>query len=123
MPLIVKPSAFTCRGERLARAAASPHGLIVRPSGKTKGKRPSADSGEEVALIVSVEFIRFDLRNATAIHVAIRQLARRDQLAQPRARLGVVVVVVVHCGFRPLPRLNAAHRASAATARTRAAAK
>ena len=35
MPLIRKPMSLACRAERLARARASPHASVIRPSGKT----------------------------------------------------------------------------------------
>jgi hypothetical protein len=35
VPLVSKPNAFACRGERLTRAATCPHWSLVRPSSKS----------------------------------------------------------------------------------------
>jgi hypothetical protein len=63
MPLIIKPAAFTCRAERLARATACPDRLIVWPSGLSQGVTPDPDSGKEVALGVTNQLGRFDIFN------------------------------------------------------------
>jgi hypothetical protein len=38
VPLVIKPSAFACRAERLARAGSSPDRFIVGPSGLSQGE-------------------------------------------------------------------------------------
>ena len=48
VPLVSKPSAFTRRAERLARATSSPDGSVIRPSGHTQSKGPDAD-GERLS--------------------------------------------------------------------------
>ena len=63
MPLIIKPAAFTCRAERLARATSRPNGLIVGPSGLSQGVTPDANSGKEMALGVTNQLGRFDIFN------------------------------------------------------------
>jgi hypothetical protein len=82
--------------KRLTRTGAGPDSGNAFKSCPSQGKRPSADPGEEVALVESGKVIRFDFKNAPFVNVPRRDLARRDQLAEPRARLRVVVVVVVH---------------------------
>ena len=37
VPLVSKPAALACRGERLAGAGAGPHGAVVVPSGLPEG--------------------------------------------------------------------------------------
>ena len=96
MPLIVKPSAFTCRGERLARAAASPHGSITRPSGKGQGVGPSCDAGKEMTLGVGSELIRGDVLDAAFVNDAGGDVAGCDQVAEPLRGVGVDLVVEVH---------------------------
>lgn len=96
MPLVLKPSAFTCRAERLARARASPHGSIARPSGKVKGVGPSADAGEKVALGVSDKVGRSHVLDASFIHVPCRNVAGLDEFAQRCGGVRVDFVVVVH---------------------------
>jgi hypothetical protein len=94
MPPVCKPSAFTCRAERLARAAASPDGSTRRPSGKSQCKGPTPNSGEEMALHVSAQVVGGDILDAPFVYVASRDQARRDQVAQPLGGLRVEFVVV-----------------------------
>jgi hypothetical protein len=82
-------------GEGLAGARACPNRSVAGPAGPLQCERPSADPGEEVALVESGKVIGFDFKDAPFVNVSRRDLARRDQLAEPRARFRVVVVVVV----------------------------
>lgn len=107
MPLVCKPSAFTCRAERLARATASPHGSITRPSGKVQGVGPSADAGEEVALSVSVQVFWGDILDTPFIHVARRDMAGFNQVSQPLRRVRIYFVVV---GGHVAPRFGVTRR-------------
>ena len=50
VPLVIKPSTFACRAERLARTGAGPNRSIVRPTRTSQGKAPNANAGEEMAL-------------------------------------------------------------------------
>lgn len=50
MPLVSKPSSFTCRAERLAGARACPDLAVVTPAGAPQGVAPDSDAGEEMAL-------------------------------------------------------------------------
>ena len=118
MPLIVKPSAFTCRGERLARAATSPHGSITRPSGKGQGVGPSCDASKEMTLGVGSELIRGDVLNAAFVDDAGGDVAGCDQVAEPLRGVGVDLVVEVHspppppCCIRRFVVLRRAHSAA-----------
>jgi len=82
--------------KRLTGTGAGPDSGAAFESGPPQGERPSADPGEEVALVVSGEVVGIDFKDAPFVNVPRRQVARRDQFSQPRARLRVVVVVVVH---------------------------
>jgi hypothetical protein len=68
MPLVFKPIPLTCNAERLARARASPHGSITRPSGKVKGVRPTPESCKEMTLHESAQFVGPDVFDAALIH-------------------------------------------------------
>jgi hypothetical protein len=94
VPLVIKPAAFARRAERLAGAASGPDRLTVGPSGLPECERPDADSGEEVALNKSSKVTRLDILDAPLIHDARRDQAVGDQLAQPRRRERIVLVVV-----------------------------
>jgi hypothetical protein len=94
MPLVLKPSALACDAERLARARTSPNGSIVRPSGKTKGVAPDADSCEKMALRVSAELVGSDILDTPLVNVAGRDMACRNQVAQPLRAIGINLVVV-----------------------------
>lgn len=96
MPLVLKPSAFTCRAERLARARASPHGSVTRPSGKVKGDGPAADASEEMALDVSSKVNGPHVLDASFIHVPCRNLAGLDEFPQRLRRRRIYFVVIVH---------------------------
>jgi hypothetical protein len=96
VPLIGVALSFASARKRLTGTGAGPDSSGVFKSGPTQGERPSADSGEEMALVVVSDFIGFHLQNASAVHIPRRQVALRYQFAQPRARLQIVVVVIVH---------------------------
>jgi hypothetical protein len=82
--------------ERLARARAAPNGFILRPSGKLKGERPAGDSAEEVALAVSIEVFRLNVRNASGVDVSIGNQAGCNQFSDPSRRHRIDLVIVVH---------------------------
>jgi hypothetical protein len=94
VPLVRKPSAFTCRAERLARARASPDGLIVRPSGKTQGVSPSSNAGKEVTMAIACKVTGHNVFNAAFINMPIGDVSLLDQLTKPGCRLFVKFVVV-----------------------------
>ncbi|MEM8488290.1 MAG: hypothetical protein AAF564_22265 [Bacteroidota bacterium] len=64
--------------ERLAWAAACPHGPVGWPSGKSEGVGPAADSGEEVALGVLNKLIWSDIFNTPRVHIAGGYQSRLD---------------------------------------------
>jgi hypothetical protein len=55
MAFVRRAEPLARRRERLTGTGACPDGPVVGPSGKSKSVRPDADSGEEMALDVSVE--------------------------------------------------------------------
>jgi hypothetical protein len=82
--------------KRLTGTGACPDAGDTFESCPPQGEGPASDPGEEVALVVLGEFIGIHLQNAAAVNVTSRQLASRDQLAQPGAGARVVIVVVDH---------------------------
>jgi hypothetical protein len=94
VPLVIKPSSFACRGERLARTGTGPNRSIVGPAGVAKGIGPDADAGEEMALVVGSQVIRSDILNAPFVDVARSDVSGGHQVAQPLRGVWVVLVVV-----------------------------
>jgi len=82
VPLVIKPSSFACRAERLARTRSCPDGVAVWHSGAAQGVAPDADSSEEVALTVSSKVIWCHVLDASGINVAGGDVAGGDEVAQ-----------------------------------------
>lgn len=61
---------FACGAERLTGTASCPHGMVCGPACELEGSRPSADSGEEMTLGVSFEFIGFDFGDAAGVNIS-----------------------------------------------------
>ncbi len=130
VPLIVKPSSFTCRAERLARARTSPHGSIIRPSGKSQGVSPPANPCEEMTLSITAQVSGLNVLNASLIHFSCGDQAHFNQCPELGGHGGVELVVVVHhatalyslsrksAGLNPSPRITASdHRTGLARSR------
>jgi hypothetical protein len=94
VPLVIKPCAFACRAERLARAGAGPDGAVVGPSGGAECVTPDADAREKMALSVRPEIGWRDIFDAPGINVAGRDLPSLNQFAQPRCRKRVDFIVI-----------------------------
>jgi len=74
VPLVIKPSAFACRAERLARTGASPNRSVVAPSGRPKGMAPDANTGKEMALGKSAQIAWENIFNTPFINIARRNV-------------------------------------------------
>ena len=85
---------FPGRAERLAGAATSPDGAIVGPARKPERETPSADPGEEVALIVGNKVICSNIGDAPFVNVARSDQAARDQASEPcrGERIDLIVI-------------------------------
>ncbi len=94
VPLISKPAAFACDGERLAGAASSPHRPVIGPTCESEGVAPDADAGEEVALGIALEVVGSDIVDAPFIHVTGRDVLGGDQVPQPLRGVRINFVVV-----------------------------
>ncbi len=94
MPLVIKPSTFACRGERLARTAASPNSLIISPTSPTKRKRPDSDSSKEVALGEASQVSGPDIHNAAPVNDSGGDVSCSDEVLDPVGSVGFDLVVV-----------------------------
>lgn len=63
VPSVTLGFALPGNRERLARTGASPELAVVGPASHSCGERPSANSGEEVALVVSDEVVSRNIDN------------------------------------------------------------
>ena len=94
--LVVCAAALSNPAKRLAWAASGPYGALVGPSCKPERERPSANAGEEVALIKPSKVICSHISNVSLINIAGSNRARSYQVPEP-ARSKRVVLVVVGC--------------------------
>lgn len=90
--LNVTPSG--CAGVRLAGARACPNRSVVGPACRSQGVAPDPDAGEEVALDVAAEVVGADFNDAALIYIPWRDVAGRNEIAQPLGGVGVDLVVV-----------------------------
>lgn len=92
---LVRKSCSLARGaERLAGTRARPDFAVVGPAGETGGVAPDSDPGEEMALSIPGKVVCSDINDAPFVHVARRDQVGRDEIAEPRGGVGVVLVVV-----------------------------
>jgi hypothetical protein len=83
VPLVSKPAAFACRGERLAGARAGPDVCGVGYAGAPQGVGPDPDAGEEVALVVPAKVISPHIDDRSFIHVPRCNVPCGDKVSQP----------------------------------------
>jgi hypothetical protein len=96
VPFVGGPELLPGCAEGLAWAGAGPDWSVVGPACESKSKGPPADACEEVDLGETGEFIGLDLRDAPTPDFAVGDKAATDKFREPRADLGVDVVVEVH---------------------------
>jgi hypothetical protein len=101
VPLVIKPSAFACRAERLARTGTSPNRSVVAPSGRSQGMAPNADTSKEVALGEAAQVAWVDIFNTPFINIAGGDVPSFNQVAQPLSGCWVNFVVVGGHGLDP----------------------
>jgi hypothetical protein len=82
----------SCGAEGLAGAGACPDGAV--PACELEGVGPPADPGEEVALSVAPEVVRWHVCDASSIYVSLGDQPVLHELAEPLAAEGVDLVVV-----------------------------
>lgn len=78
VPLVIKPHAFACRAERLARARSGPNRSTIVPTCSSESEGPNPDSGEEVALCVWLEVVESDIFYASFVYVTECNKPGRD---------------------------------------------
>jgi hypothetical protein len=102
VPLVIKPSAFACRAERLARTGTSPNGSVVAPSGRSQGMAPNANTGKKVALGETAQVAWVDIFNTPFVNIAGRDVPGINQVAQPLggSRVNLVVISRHHLALR-----------------------
>jgi hypothetical protein len=81
--------------ERLTGAASGPNRLICWPSCESEGERPSADSGEEMALTVSLEVFRPYINYTPFVNFAGRNKSRLNEIAKPSDSILFIFIVIV----------------------------
>lgn len=94
VPLVLVSSPLSGARKGLAGATPSPGRPSWIPPGEKERVRPSPDPGEEMALRVPGEVLRFDILDPPLVHVAGGELSRVDQFPEPCGGLRVGVVVV-----------------------------
>lgn len=111
VPLVIKPSSFACRAERLAWAGTGPDRALVGPAGAAQGVGPDSSSGEEVDLSISSKLIWSNVTDIPFVHDAWSDHAGLDGLADclRGERINLVVIGA------PAPRLIEARRAKTGT--------
>lgn len=78
----------------LAGAATCPDWLVVSPARESQRVAPTADAREEVALPVSPEVVGPNKSNVSLIYVARRDVASRNEVAEPLSSVWINLVVV-----------------------------
>ena len=116
VPLIIKPSSFACRAERLAWAGACPDGAVVGPPSESQGEGPSSNPREEVALRISSKLIWPNIFDTPFVYESGRYLPGGDQFPKPCGCVGVEFVVVVHACASKHPSASCSPAASALSA-------
>jgi hypothetical protein len=94
MSLVVGAALLAGGAERLAGAASGPHESVVCPASQSKSVGPDADPGEEVRLRVATEVIGLHLDDGAGVDVARRDVAGRDEVAEPLGCVGLDLVVI-----------------------------
>ena len=94
MPRVICTGSFAGNGKRLARTRSAPHWPVISPACHSQGEAPSPNSCEQMHLCVSPQVLSSHILNAPLVHVARRDMPRRDQVAQPLGGIGVELVVV-----------------------------
>jgi hypothetical protein len=96
VPLVFVSELLSCCGEGLAGATSSPNRAVCGPSSELQGKRPSSDSGEEVALSIGSKVIWTNINDASGIDISCWDEFLSDKLSEPSCCFWVKFIVVVH---------------------------
>jgi hypothetical protein len=91
MPRVICSASLAGDAEWLAWTGTRPDWTVIGPPGKSEGERPPSDAGEEVTRWRAV--VCFKINDAPLVHNAIRQMVRRNQVAEPLRGEDVNLVV------------------------------
>ena len=94
MPRVICAGSLSGGAEGLTGTVPGPDGPVVGPLGESERGAPASDPGEEVALRVACEVIGCHVLDIARVHVARRDVAGRDQVAEPLRGIRLVLVVV-----------------------------
>jgi len=97
--LVGVPLSLASARKRLTGTGACPDSSGVFESGPSQGERPSADSGEEMALGVTPKIRRLNIDNGSFIHIPWGDMPLLDEFPQPRGgfRVNLVVERLAQC--------------------------
>ena len=113
MARVFDAESFARATEGLAGTGAGPNREIIGDSSESKSDGPASDSSEQVYLREAFKVAPFDILNVPIINHARRDQAIVNQFAQPRRRVRVVFVIVIHhftfARSSPVARASAAH--------------
>lgn len=96
MAAIFDATLLTGRAERLAGATACPKRSVGWISGELHGERPSADSGEEVAVPELSQIVGGDVGDTPGVDDARPEKLSADEVSEPLRCVFIVLVEVVH---------------------------
>jgi hypothetical protein len=91
---IVGTSCCPDGAEGLTGTAARPDRPRRGPAGEPERIRPSANAGEEMTLLESVEVISGNINDGSRVNFAIGQLSCANQFSDPAGHLHIMLVVV-----------------------------
>jgi len=94
VPFIRKSLLLPCVAEWLAGAASRPDRFIVAPSGIAQGTGPNSHAGEEMALRILLKLEGFYFAKIALVHNPVRDMPRRNKIAEKLRRVGIVFVIV-----------------------------
>jgi hypothetical protein len=94
VPLVIKPSSFACRAERLARTGTGPNRSVVWPAGAAKGEAPDTDASEEVALAEATQVVWVNVLDASLVDDTCRNVPGGDEVSEPLGGVWVDFIVV-----------------------------
>jgi hypothetical protein len=93
--LVVGAELLPCGAERLAWERSSPEIAVFRDASKSESKGPSEYAAEEMALDESLNFVRSNICNGSAVNLSVRDKFAADKLSSPFTCFWIEVIVVI----------------------------
>ena len=100
MPGIGSSEALSRIAERLAGAGAGPAALLARDPGDEEGAAPSADSSEEVALVIPGKVSWLNVGDAALVNESVGDKPVGDKFSEPLGGRWIKFIVVIHTPYR-----------------------